>query len=702
MRLSQYPGKHSENFEPSARVAAARVTQAVLIALAAAAPGALLAQTAPANDSFTLGTVEVIGQREAAATAQTTDVATAEQIAARHRDDLAEVLDLIPGVSVQNLGQRRERLVSVRGFSSRQVPLFIDGIPVYVPYDGNVDLSRFGVDYVSQVVVSKGLSSLLYGPNILGGAINVISRRPTQPFEARARIATETDDHFNGIEQRAVFSVGGMGERWYGHLSASYTDSDGYRLPHDFQPVAAEDGGARENADSRDVVISAKIGYAPDENNEYALSYYRQDGEKHDPPYAGSYLRSPTRPDGVQARFWNWPYWDKESVYFVARNAVTSQGTLRWRLFRDSFRNALESFDDATYTTQTRPYAFHGSNYDDYTYGGSIDFEWSWNAAHVTRVAAHYRQDVHREAQTQPFLPQQRSEIPTYDVAIEHEWRISDALALTPSYSHMIQPERTVQVYDSGPGTFSPIRTDESTADNVQLIANYRLSDTRSLVAGVSRKTRFPTIKERFSGGLGAVVPNPGLDPETALHYELGYEVKTPSWNAKVALFQSKLTDAIQSITLAPTTCASPPCTQLQNIGEQRNRGVELSLGFTPIEALQLSGQINVVDVDNLTNPNIRSTNTPEYKYLLASDWQFLPQWALRIDAQHESKRYSNSSGSRVAGAFTLANAFLRFTPTQGLGLELGVRNATDELYAYEEGFYEAGRTWLAQLDYRF
>ncbi len=47
------------------------------------------------------------------------------------------------------------------------------------------------------------------------------------------------------------------------------------------------------------------------------------------------------------------------------------------------------------------------------------------------------------------------------------------------------------------------------------------------------------------------------------------------------------------------------------------------------------------------------------------------------------------------------ANAFVRYTPIQRLGIELGVRNATDELYAYEQGFYEPGRTWLAQLDYR-
>lgn len=673
----------------------------MLCGIGAGIAGPSLAQER-SNATFTLGTVEVIGQREAAASTLTTDVVSAEEIASKHRDDLSEALDLVPGVFVQNLGQRRERLISVRGFSSRQVPLFIDGIPVYVPYDGNVDLARFGVDYVSQIVVSKGLTSLLYGPNILGGAVNVVSRKPTEPFEASARIASELDDDFNGIEQRAALSLGGMSGSWYGFLSASYADSDGYRLPSDFVPVAAEDGGARENADSRDTVISAKIGYAPNEGNEFALSYYRQNGSKLDPPYAGSYLRATTRPDGVQVRYWTWPDWDKESVYFVARNAVTSRGTLRWRLFYDSFKNSLESFDDAAYTTQTRPYAFHGSSYDDYTYGGSADFEWSWNDAHTTRLAAHYRQDIHRERQTAPAVPLQRNEIPTYDFAIEHEWRLTDAFALTPSYSHMIQPAETVQVFNTGPGTYSPVHTDRSSADNAQLVATYQLAYGGSLVAGISHKTRFPTIKERFSGGLGSAVPNPGLDPETANHYELGYEQRGSNWGFKAALYQAKLRDAIQSITLPSSACSSPPCTQLQNIGEQRNRGVELSADYAPVEALQLSAQVNFVDIDNLTNPAIRPTNVPKAKYLVAAAWKFLPRWHLRVDAQHENERYSNSTGTRIADSFTLANAFLRFSPVESLGIELGLRNATDELYAYEEGYYEAGRSWLAQLDYRF
>ncbi|MGH8444015.1 MAG: TonB-dependent receptor, partial [Solimonas sp.] len=202
----------------------------------------------------------------------------------------------------------------------------------------------------------------------------------------------------------------------------------------------------------------------------------------------------------------------------------------------------------------------------------------------------------------------------------------------------------------------------------------------------------------------GTTVPNPGLRPETAVHYELGYQIRQGAWGGKLAVFQSDLRDAIVPVTVLPQGSCSAPCTQQQNVGKQRNRGVELSLDYTPVSTLMLNAQANYIDVDidNPSNPTIKPTNIPRYKYMLAGDWQFLPQWHLRIDAQHEAQRNSNSTGSRVADSFTLANAFLRFEPLREFGIEVGVRNLGDELYAYEEGYYEAGRTWLAQIDYRY
>ena len=50
-----------------------------------------------------------------------------------NRTDLSTALNLLPGVSIANVGPRNESVVYVRGFDLRQVPVFIDGVPVYVP-----------------------------------------------------------------------------------------------------------------------------------------------------------------------------------------------------------------------------------------------------------------------------------------------------------------------------------------------------------------------------------------------------------------------------------------------------------------------------------------------------------------------------------------------------------------------------------------
>ncbi|CAG5074652.1 Vitamin B12 transporter BtuB [Dyadobacter sp. CECT 9623] len=77
----------------------------------------------------------------------------------------SNALNILPGVSIANVGQRNESVVYVRGFDLRQVPVFIDGVPVYVPYDGYVDMGRFTTFDLAEINVSKGFASILYGAN---------------------------------------------------------------------------------------------------------------------------------------------------------------------------------------------------------------------------------------------------------------------------------------------------------------------------------------------------------------------------------------------------------------------------------------------------------------------------------------------------------------------------------------------------------
>lgn len=317
------------------------------------------------DDSFQLGIVEVSGSADQKLPVDK-DVISAEDINRYNRNDVASALNLLPGVSVQNLGQRNERLIFIRGFNSRQVPLFMDGIPVYVPYDGNVDLNRFTTFDISQIDVSKGNASVMYGPNTLGGSINLISRRPTKALEADLKVGMGMDSRFDDNYYQTALNLGSNQGWGYIQGGFSFLDRQFWRLSEDFSPTATEDGGIRENSGNTDYKGSVKVGITPNDTDEYAVGFNTQQGQKDTPPYTGT-------DRSVQTRYWRWPYWDKESLFFVSRTQFADVHAIKLRAYHDTFKNSLMSFDNPNYNRITRPYAFD-SQYNDYTFGTGIEY----------------------------------------------------------------------------------------------------------------------------------------------------------------------------------------------------------------------------------------------------------------------------------------------------------------------------------------
>ena len=130
------------------------------------------------GEVFTLGQVEVVESVGGVQKSDTNVVTIDEQQMQKNEiKRLSEVAYSTPGVYVDKKGPRAEQSIQVRGFDARRVPLFIDGIPVYVPYDGNLDFGRFTTFDLSRIDISKGSSSVLYGPNTMGGAINLITKK---------------------------------------------------------------------------------------------------------------------------------------------------------------------------------------------------------------------------------------------------------------------------------------------------------------------------------------------------------------------------------------------------------------------------------------------------------------------------------------------------------------------------------------------
>ena len=124
------------------------------------------------------------------------------------------------------------------------------------------------------------------------------------------------------------------------------------------------------------------------------------------------------------------------------------------------------------------------------------------------------------------------------------------------------------------------IYNDENTSDNnLALSGNiglkYRASDAFSVSANLANSFRGTDLFSKYhftAVGAGFLVPNPDLDPERGVFYELGAKYKTDRFEIEGAFFQNHLNDLF---VLADLTFADAPSVQFQNIGEATLTGLE-------------------------------------------------------------------------------------------------------------------------------
>ncbi|HWA14534.1 MAG TPA: TonB-dependent receptor [Burkholderiales bacterium] len=655
--------------------------------------------TAAADSNvFTLGDIEVTAKRikEEGTGVQTV---TQENIEDHNRETVSRALTMESGVTIANVGPRNESTVYVRGYDLRQVPVYVDGIPIYVPYDGYVDLGRFNTFDLSQIEISKGFTSVLNGPNAFGGAINLLSRRPSKAFEGDVGAGVFMNDDFGDNGYRAYANLGTNQGGWYAQIGASYLDKRQYSLSDEFEGAsfipggagrAAQPPGERLNSYNSDQKVNVKLGLTPNATDEYALNLIAQRGEKGVPSYAGNFNASgPTGP-----RYWQWPYWDKTSAYFLSQTAIGDVSYVKTRVYYDQFENSLNQYTDATYAT-LRTGGSRPSFYDDYTYGASIEAGTRFIPTNEFKVAAHYKDDVHREHLENG--PTQNFEDQIYSIGIEDSQRFGERLTIVAGASYDASETREAQNLVGG--NLVPFEMGSSDAFNPQIGAFYKTGDTGIARVTVSRKSRFPTIKDRYSYRLGTALPNPDLEPERVTHYEVGYADsgrEHASYN--VSAFHDEIRDLIQLVDNA----ISPGVGQNRNIGKARYRGFELGGAVYPTSNVELGGSYTYLDRDNISTPNIRLTDVPMHKVFAYAQWRFLEKFRFIGSGEYNSDRYSSTNGQRIASEFGVFNAKLAWDVEAAFTVEFGVNNLLDRNYEYIEGFPEEGRNYFANMLYKF
>lgn len=84
---------------------------------------------------------------------------------------------------------------------------------------------------------------------------------------------------------------------------------------------------------------------------------------------------------------------------------------------------------------------------------------------------------------------------------------------------------------------------------NYQAIFKHSFTDEDDLMLSFAKKTRFPTIKDRYSFRFGRFIPNPDLKAEEAYHYEVGYSKKFgDDFGLNTAIFYSDIRKKFETI----------------------------------------------------------------------------------------------------------------------------------------------------------
>lgn len=645
------------------------------------------AQTADTSKHvFQLGQVIINGTRDSLHS----DKLNANAINAYNRMDVSHALSLLPGITLTSIGPRNESAVNVRGFDIHQVPIYLDGVPLYVPYDGYVDLARFNTFNLSEIDVSKGYSSVLFGPNAEGGAINLVTRKPVNPFELNAVAGYLSGGY------RLNTNIGSNLGKFYYEFSASQLKRNYFPLSSSYVPTKYQADGNRDNSYSNDIGVSGKIGFTPTANQEYAIGYSYQHGTKGTPVYAGddplnSLFKSP--------RFWKWPNWDTQGLYFLSNNKLNSTNVIKTRWYYNQFKNEIDSYDNDNYNTMTKPYAFK-SIYNDYTLGTSIVFENTDIKNNNFSLAGHFKQDVHREHDVigEPLI---RDADNNYDIGAEDTYHITSALKVNGGIAFMDRQSTEAQQYNNN--VISDLPANNNNAWNLQGLIQYDFNKDNSLSFSVARKTRFATIKDRYSYKFGTAIPNPNLKAEDALNYDLTYHTLIAGkLSIEASGFYSNIGNSIQTVDDVQYDATTKNyLSQVQNVGKAEYYGAELAVGYAITSQLQFNANYAYIIRNNLSAPQILFTDVPKSKVFASLTYKPVSKLYIMASEEYDSKRYSTSYGA-VSGGFYLTNVKAHLNLVKSFSIEGGVNNLFDRNYTIVEGYPEEGRNYFVNIIYNY
>ncbi len=421
----------------------------------------------------------------------------------RRLKDLAEAVKTAPGVYV-SFGEKNEFTLKLRGMDSRRIALFLDGVPSSEPFFGSFDLKTIEVASVQSIQITRGPASVLYGPNTLGGIVNVISRRPSPD--------PELTFHATYGENRSR-SLGFLASQSWKKLAASTSF-----LFQDSAKFYYSDGNnrlSRENSDYRRLSFNAKLFYTPTHDTEVLIQ--------------GSLFSSsfglPPSLTSARPRYWRFKDWDRVMLSAGGFTSLGDETTLRFRAYTIAYENVLDSYTDGS----MKHLAFQ-STFDNAVHGLFSLLDIPLGPGHTVKTSLTLQHEI---ARTQDDRGASWQVYRQRVLAMAGE----DYLFLSPSWLLIAGASLEHLRKHEGSSTF-----------RISPLVGLKFSPEESweIHFSFSRKSRFPSMRSLYAPSFG----NPHLTPEAGHLWEFGFTRQGTLLTLSGAIFFNRLEGMIESLRL--------------------------------------------------------------------------------------------------------------------------------------------------------
>lgn len=661
-----------------------------------------MAQPEPESDSvFTLGEI-IVSEEHKVSDVTISNSISADKIAMIGAKTAADALDYIPGVHVAQ-SSKGERFMTMQGFEQDKILILLDGVPYYETNYGQLDLNQIPASIIAKIEVTKGASSVLYGPNGMGGIVNIITKQGQQGISGSLSAAVGQYGHNT---ESATISVGKNGFSLFG--AVEHRGRDAVRMSNDYEPqlsvirdfdnisglpkeVIIEDGGKRENSHLESTNVWLRSGYS-DVTSELYVSVFNLDTERG--------LAYNTRSNKVFSDFSSFadiPKYRDSGVDISGRQQLNDWLTLRgmgyYHTHEDNYR---------AYTTPAQEILLAESAYNDYTAGGALFLDAQLAHWHRLSFSVNYKNDVHKKKSDAYLNPEeshgyQRSQLDTLSFAIEDniQWgHFNLVTGLAWHQQTVAEDQNTQSNGNNDADTFDPM-----------IGLSYQTAKLGHVYASIAQKTRFATFSEMYDRSVGKVHD---LKPERSLSYNLGWEKALNEYavdSISISLFYHDIQDKIES---SQDELGNDI---YGNIGQSELYGVEFTTLSQLTEQLSLELDYTYTHARNLSENRDSDffRDVPQNALTAILNW-YHPVWDIdaNIRARYKNniliRDYDNITKDRNVWedkVLTL-DMGVRKHFTFGLSVYANVNNLLDEFHFDGYGQPNDGRSFEIGVDYRF